>query len=112
MTRGDLYWADLGFPVGSSPGFRRPVLVIQSDRFNASLISTVVVSILTSNLALAEAPGNVLISKSRSGLKRDSVCNVSQIATLDRSQLGEKIGHLDSMNLAAIDEGLKLSLGL
>ena len=112
MKRGEIWWASLPEPAGSGPGLRRPVVVVQSNPFNASRISTVVVVVLTSNLALAEAPGNFRISKSESGLPRASVANVSQIITLDRSVLTAKIKTLPHKALSRLDQGLRLVLGL
>ena len=84
MRRGEIRWASLASPEGSGPGFRRPILVVQSNEFNDSRIQTVVCAVLTSNLRLAEAPGNVRLSKKISGLKKESVANVSQLVTIDR----------------------------
>jgi mRNA interferase MazF len=112
VTRGEIWWADLPEPRGSEPGYRRPVLVIQSNSFNQSGIRTVVVAILTGNLRLADAPGNVLLPAKATGLPRDSVVNVSQLLTLDRSFLTEEIGKLPSHVLADVDAGLRLVLEL
>ncbi|MYI15420.1 MAG: type II toxin-antitoxin system PemK/MazF family toxin, partial [Acidimicrobiaceae bacterium] len=87
IRRGDIHWADLRAPTGSEPGHRRPVLVVSSDRFNRSRISTVLAVAITSNLRLADAPGNVELAASESGLDRDSVVNVSQIVTVDKAAL-------------------------
>ncbi len=87
MRRGELWWASLSDPLGSAPGFRRPVVVIQCDSFNESRINTVVVAAVTSNLRLAKTPGNVLLDSGESNLPRDSVVNVSQILTIDKSFL-------------------------
>jgi mRNA interferase MazF len=112
IRRGELWWADLGEPSGSAPGFRRPVLVIQSDAFNASRIRTVAVAIITSNLRLLDAPGNVLLPAQTSGLPKDSVANVSQIVTIDRDTLRERIGVVDGATLTAVGRGLRLVLQL
>ena len=112
MQRGEIWWADLPEPSGSEPGFRRPVLVIQDDAFNASQIRTVIVAVITSNLALADAPGNVFLPRKKTGLPRDSVLNVSQILTLDRSMLTELIGALSGDLQDEVDEGLRLVLYL
>ena len=112
MRRGDVWWASLPPPSGSGPGFRRPVVVLQSDPFNQSRISTVVVAAVTTNLRLAEAPGNVLLEQSASGLPRDSTINVSQILTVDKSFLTERVGALPRDLLTRVDSGLKLVLGL
>jgi mRNA interferase MazF len=98
--------------MGSAPGFRRPALVVQSDKFNGSGIATAVIVALTTNLALAAMPGNVLVKKSEAGLPKDSVVNVSQIATIDKSQLGELAGELPVSLLHEVDVGLRLVLAL
>lgn len=112
MKRGEVWWASLPAPTGSGPGFRRPVLVLQSDPFNQSRIATVVVAAITSNLALAEAPGNVRLGRNDSGLSKASVVNVSQIVTLDRSVLTQRIRAVPGATLRNVDEGLRLVLGL
>ncbi len=112
MTRGEIWWADLPDPRGSEPGFRRPVLIIQANSFNRSRIHTVIVAVISSNLRLAEAPGNVLLPSSVTGLPRDSVVNVSQLLTLDRSFLTEELEKLSGQLRAEIDAGLKLVLDL
>ncbi|HEX8183053.1 MAG TPA: type II toxin-antitoxin system PemK/MazF family toxin [Candidatus Saccharimonadales bacterium] len=110
LKRGELWWAELGDPSGSAPSFKRPVLVVQADAFNASKISMVVVIALTSNMRLAEAPGNVSLLKSKSGLTKDSVASVSQIITIDKTSLQESIGSIDKRVMAQIDDGLRLVL--
>lgn len=112
MERGAVWWAQLPEPVASEPGFHRPVIIIQSNAFNRSRIRTVVAVVLTSNLRLGEAPGNVLISATDSGLSKDSVANVSQIITLDRSFLTEKCGRIPSRIMKAVDDGIRLVLSL
>lgn len=112
MKRGELWWADLPGPVGSGPGYRRPLLVVQSNPFNSSRIATVIVATVTSNLSLAEAPGNVRIAKSDSGLPQPSVVNVSQLITLDRSILTSKVRTLPGAVMDKVDTGLKLVLAL
>lgn len=112
MKRGELWWAHLPSPVGSGPGYKRPVLVVQADPFNASRIATVIVATVTSNLVLAEAPGNVRIAKSDSGLPQPSVVNVSQLITLDRSILKSKVKVLPGAVMDKVDTGLKLVLSL
>ena len=112
MKRGEIWWADLCSPVGSGPGYRRPVLVVQANPFNASRIATVIVATITSNIALAEAPGNVRITKSDSGLPQPSVVNVSQLITLDRAVLTSKVKTLAGAAMDKVDSGLKLVLGL
>jgi len=112
MNRGEIWWASLPPPKGSGPGYRRPVLVVQANPFNKSTISTVLVAVITSNLALAQAPGNVRISKAESGLSKASVVNVSQLLTIDRSVLTEKAGVLSTRAVDRVNEGLKLVLAL
>ncbi len=112
LRRGDIWWASLPAPVGSGPGYRRPVLVIQSDVFNGSRIGTVVVAAITSNLDLARAPGNVRLEPAQSGLSKDSVVNVSQVATLDRRILTARVGSLSTDVIARIDAGVRLVLAL
>ena len=99
-------------PIGSEPGFTRPVLVIQANNFNKSNINTVVVIAITSNMRLANAPGNVSLPKTKTGLSKDSVANVSQISTLDKDSLSEAISILDKLTMHQIDEGITLVLGL
>ncbi len=112
MRRGEVWWASLAPPTGSGPGLRRPVLVIQSNRFNESRISTAVVAVITSNLNLAEAPGNVRINKGDSGLSKNSVVNVSQVITVDRSCLTQRVHALSAPIMSRVDAGLRLVLGL
>lgn len=112
MERGEIWWASLGEPAGSGPGFRRPVLVIQSDLFNASRIQTVVVAAITSNLRLAVAPGNVLCSPKDTGLPRKSTVNVSQLVTLDKRLLRTRVGVLSPSLFRRVEEGLRLVLSL
>ncbi|PYM61371.1 MAG: mRNA interferase MazF2 [Candidatus Rokuibacteriota bacterium] len=111
IAQGDICWADLPVPAGSVPGFRRPVVVVQGDALNRSRISTVVCVPLTSNLRWADAPGNVLLSARAARLPKDSVANVSQIVTLDRSFLSERVGRLTRRQLDAILDGIALVLG-
>jgi mRNA interferase MazF len=112
LRRGDIWWARLPAPVGSDPGYRRPVLVIQSDAFNASRIATVIVAAITSNLNLARAPGNVLLEAAHSGLHKESVVNVSQLATLDRSILTQRVASLPHDTMVRVDAGLQLVLAV
>lgn len=112
MRRGEIWWASLPAPRGSEPGYRRPIVIVQSDEFNESRISTVIIAILTSNLRLAAAPGNFRLDRHETGLSRDSVLNLSQVLTVDKSFLTERVGILSARNLAAMDAGLKLVIGL
>mgnify|MGYP001559810437 CR=1 FL=1 len=104
--------ADLPEPVGSGPGMRRPVVVVQSNPFNDSRVATVIVAVITSNLSLADAPGNVRISKSESGLSKPSVVNVSQVLTVDREFLTHRVKIVPGKIISRIDEGLRLALAL
>lgn len=112
IARGGVYWADLGEVTGSRPAKRRPVLVVQSDAYSASALSTVVAVVLTSNTALAAMPGNVFVPATASGLPRDSVVNVTGIVTLDEDDLTEMAGQLPSYLLADVDQGLRRVLDL
>jgi mRNA interferase MazF len=112
MRRGEIWWASLPVPQRSEPGYRRPLLVIQSDDFNRSRILTVVAVVITSNLRLAEAPGNVVLSARDSGLPKRSVVNVSQLITVDRSFLTEKVGRLPPEKVREIEVGIRLVLAL
>ena len=111
MTQGEVWWADLGGPTGSEPGFRRPVVVLQGDAFNRSTLRTVVCVSVTSNLRWADAPGNVLLTARATGLPRDSVANASQLVTLDRALLTERVGKLPPTKLGLILDGVAIVLG-
>ena len=112
VERGQVWWADLEEPRGSEPGFRRPLLIVQDDAFNRSRIRTVVAVVVTSNLRLLDAPGNVLLPAKTSGLPKDSVANVSQVITLDRDFLVEPVGKIIGRMLKDVEDGLRLVLGL
>lgn len=112
MYRGEIWWANLPDPLGSEPGYRRPILIVQDDIFTQSRISTVIVVIITSNTQLAQAPGNVLLPREATGLLRDSVANVSQIFTVDKTFLVERVGLLPEHLQEEIDEGLRTILYL
>jgi mRNA interferase MazF len=112
VERGDLWWADLGEPEGAEPGFRRPVLIVQAEAFNRSRLQTVIAVVLTSNLRLVDAPGNVLMPAKATGLPKNSVANVSQLITIDRDFLTHKAGRLRGQLLKAVDNGLRLVLAL
>lgn len=111
VSQGDVWWTDLPDPAGSEPGFQRPVIVAQGDALNRSRIATFVCVVVTSNLPWANAPGNVQLSARESGLPRDSVVNVSQIVTLDRSRLTEHVGRVGAARLEAILDGIDIVLG-
>ena len=112
VQRREVWWADLDEPRGSEPGFRRPVLIVQADSFNRSRLRTVLGVVLTSNAALLDAPGNVLLPSKQTGMPRDSVANVTQIVTLDEDYLAEKAGRIPPKLMAQVDGGLKLVLDL
>jgi len=112
MQRGEIWWASIGNPKRSGPGYRRPVLIIQSDEFNRSRIATVIAAAITSKVELARAPGNVLLNRRASGLRRQSVVNVSQVVTLDRSFLTSKVRKLSNRQMVAVEAGLRLVLEL
>lgn len=112
IERGEIWWADLPEPVGSSPGLPRPVLIVQSDKFNRSLINTVVIAVITTNLKLANAEGNVLLTARQSGLPKDSVVNVSQLFTIDESLLRDYVSALPAKKLEQVEDGLRLVLSL
>ncbi len=110
ISQGDVYWVELGEPGGPGPGFRHPHVVVQNDLFNSSAIQTVVVCALTSNLKRAKAPGNVLLAEGEANLPRGSVVNVSQLATVDKDELVEKIGSLAPERFLDILDGIHLLL--
>ena len=112
MQRGEIWWASLPVPLASGPGYRRPVVVVQTDQFNESRISTVVIPAITSNLRLAAAPSNVALPSTDSGLPAESVINVSQVMTIDKSFLTDQIGSLPHRTMHEVDAGLRLVLGL
>ena len=108
IQQGDIFWVNLGDPRGSEGGYRYPHVVIQNNVFNESRINTVVVCAITSNLKRAEAPGNVLLRKGEGNLPKDSVANISQIITVNKSDLLEKIGRLSPSKVKQIIEGVSL----
>jgi len=112
VERGQIWWADLGEPRGSSPGFERPVIVIQSDFFNQTSINTAIVAIITTTLRLAEMPGNVSITPRASGLDEESVVNVTQLFTVDKDALYEFVGTLSERKMEQVENGLRLVLSL
>jgi mRNA interferase MazF len=111
IAQGEVWWADLPRPIGSEPGFRRPVLVVQCDAFNGSRIRTVVCVPLTSNLRLADAPGNIALEAAATGLPKDSVANVSQIFTIDRTMLHDRAGKVSETKLELVLYGIDVVLG-
>ena len=110
LTRGDIHWANLRERVGSEPVYRRPVLIVSADAFNDSRINTIVALAISSNLALADAPGNVELPAANSGLDRDSVINVSQVVTLDKTQVKDRAGRVDADTMRRVEAGLSLVL--
>ncbi len=112
MQRGEIWWTELREPTGSEPGFRSPVLIVQNDAFNRSRIQTVIVVAITTNLELAKAPGNVLLPTKVTSLPRESVANVSQLITIDKSFLSERVGSLPLDLLEQVDAGLRMVLYL
>jgi len=110
IRQGEVYWVDLGAPSGSGPALRHPHLVVQNDLFNASRLGTVVVCALTSSLRRAEAPGNVLLRAGEANLPQPSVVNVTQLFTVDKDELVEKIGSLPSERLREVLDGIELLL--
>ena len=111
ISQGEIWWADLGMATGSAPAFRRPVVVVQCDAINRSRIATVVCAPLTSNLTLADAPGNVLLPPRLTGLPKDSVANVSQLFTLDKTALEQRAGKLSAAKVALLLSGIDIILG-
>lgn len=112
MRRGEIWWASLPEPSGSMPGYRRPLVIVQSNDFTESRIRTVLAAVVTSHLSLANAPGNVLLSAKSSGLTKDSVVNVSQLITVDKSFFTERVGKLPPKQLHDLNAGLRLVLAL
>ena len=111
VAQGEVWWADLADPVGSAPGFRRPVVVVQADALNRSQLPTVVCIVMTSNLHWSGAPGNIVVRAEQTGLNRDSVVNVSQVVTIDKRQLTERVGRLSKRHMEAIFSGIDLIMG-
>ncbi|MCB0034021.1 MAG: type II toxin-antitoxin system PemK/MazF family toxin [Anaerolineales bacterium] len=112
MKRGDVWWASLSDPQGSAAGYRRPVVIVQADSFNVSNINTVIVVPLTTNLRLADAPGNVTVTAAQSGLPKESVANVSQILTVDKRFLTEFVGEVPPKVLQRVEAGMRMVLAL
>lgn len=112
ISRADLYWADLGVPSGSRPAKRRPVLVIQSEPYNASRLATVLAAVITSNTGLAAMPGNVFLPAAVTGLPHDSVVNVTALVTLNKTDLTDRVGEVSPSLMQEVDRGLRRILGL
>jgi mRNA interferase MazF len=111
IAQGDIYWTDLQVPLGSALGYRRPVVVVQGDDFNNSRIRTAVCVLLTGNVQRARSPGNVLLTSRMTGLPRDSVANVSQIVSIDKTQLEESVGQLMPREIDLVLSGIELVIG-
>ena len=112
IRRGEIWWASLGGPVGSGPGFRRPVLIMQSNDFSESAIRTTICAVVTSNLRLADAPGNVRLARKATGLKQESVVNISQLITLDKRLLTARSGRVSAETLRNVEAGIRMVLAL
>ena len=112
MRRGEIWWAELPESTASEPGYRRPVLIIQSDDFTRSRIQTVIAIVLTTNLRLAAAPGNVLVTANDTNLPKDSVVNISQIITVDKSFLAERVSEVDDRIMLLVEDGVRTVLAL
>ena len=112
MKRGEIWWAELPGARGSEPAFRRPVLILQSDLFNRSRIGTVVVAAITSNMRLGDAPGNVRLTRGQSRLAKESVVNVTQVLTIDRSFIAKRVSRVPAARMKEVDAGLRLALAL
>jgi mRNA interferase MazF len=112
MTRGEIWWADYGIPYGSKPGYRRPVIIIQNDFFNNSKINTTIIVPLSTNLLLADVPGNIFIDKKTSKLTKDSVILISQIGVIDKGRLQEKVSSIDREAMEKIENGIMFILGV
>ncbi|MBL0701932.1 MAG: type II toxin-antitoxin system PemK/MazF family toxin [Desulfosarcina sp.] len=112
IKRGQIWWAELPEPIGSGPGYRSPLLIIQSNDFNKSKINTIIAALITSNIRLSAAPGNILLSIKKSKLPKESVINISQLITIDKSFLTEKANTLSSSIMTNVDEGVRLVLQL
>ena len=112
MRRGEIWWASLPEPSRSGPGLRRPVLIVSDDSFNRSRIATIIAAVITGNLQLAEAPGNVRLAGPASGLPKASVVDVSQLITLDKAMITSRLGRASTTQMDSVDKGLRLVLGL
>jgi len=112
IQRGDIRWVYLPQPEGSEPGYQRPVVIVQSDSFNQSRIETVLGVALTTNLRLADAPGNVRLPSRQTGLPRDCIAHVSQLITMNKTALGERVGPLPAGLMRKVEDGLRMVLEL
>ena len=112
MKKGEIWWASLEDPRGSEPGFKRPVVIVSSNEFNASKIKTIIAAVVTSNLRLSQAPGNFELPTKSSGLSRASIVNISQIITIDKLFLMSKVGKLTNKQIILLNDGLKLVMAI
>jgi len=112
IKRGDIWWAELPESTGSEPGYKRPLLIVQSNDFNKSQINTIIAAVITSNIRLAAAPGNIKLSRTFSKLPKESVINVSQVITIDKTFLTEKVHSVPDKIMSQVDDGLRLVLKL
>jgi mRNA interferase MazF len=112
VKRGEIWWADLPEPVGAGPGYRRPVLIVSDDDYNQTTIQTVIVLSLTSNLKYARLANNIYLSKDETGLSTDSVINITQLGTIDRTLLEQRISNVSEATLFQLNESLKQVLGI
>ena len=112
IARGEIHWADLGAASGSRPAKRRPILIVQSDPYNASRLATVVAVVITSNTGLAAMPGTVFLPATATGLPRDSVVNVTAVVTLNKTDLTDRVGRLSLTLMNEVDAGLRRALAL
>ncbi len=112
IRRGEIWWTTLPAPVASEPGYRRPIIVVQANEFNHSNIATVIAIVITSNIMLAQAPGNIFLPQNVSGLPKDSVVNISQIITVDKTLLSECVGSLPQKYIRQIEDSIHLVLSL
>lgn len=112
IRRGDVWWCDLPTPTGREPGYERPVVVVQSDRINVTNYGTILVAPITSNLVWGEAEGHVRLKRGMAGLPKDCVVLTSQLMTVDRDMMLERLGRLDEWSVALVDHGLQIVMGL
>lgn len=112
IERGEIWWADLPEPKGSMPGYEHPIVIVQSDKFNKSNLATVVGIVITTNMRLADIPGNVELAPQQSGLPRESVVNMTQIVTANRADLVELVGRVSARKMEQIENGLRMVLSL
>ena len=112
MRRGEVWWASMSDPVGSGPGYRRPCLIVSANSFNESRINTAIAVVITSNLRLADAPGNVRLPSRGTGLSKPSVANVSQVITVDKTLLSKRVRRLPERLMQEVEQGLRLVMNL